>query len=106
SLAANARLADEPQAIAMANAADADAADAAAAGAAAAGAAAAGAEVATAAESVTETATNTTAASDKPESIIVAALPDPSQMLPETPAPVTQDFRYPSYYVLSDLPPA
>ena len=40
SLAANARLADEPQAIAMANAADADAADAAAAGAAAAGAAA------------------------------------------------------------------
>src|SRR5438477_5949918 len=81
SLAANARLADEPQAIAMANAADA--ADAAAAGAAAAGAAAAGAEVATAAEPVTGTATNTTAASDKPESIIVAALPDPSQMLPE-----------------------
>jgi len=60
SLAANARLADEPQAIAMANAADA--ADAAAAGAAAAGAAAAGAEVATAAEPVTGTATNTTAA--------------------------------------------
>ena len=111
SLAANARLADEPQAIAMANAADADAADAAAAGAAAAGAAAAGAaaagaEVATAAEPVTGTATNTTAASDKPESIIVAALPDPSQMLPETPAPVTQDFRYLIYYVWSELPPA
>ena len=51
-LAANARLADEPQAIAMANAADA---------------AAAGAEVATAAEPVTGTATDTTAASDKPE---------------------------------------
>jgi hypothetical protein len=94
SLAANARLADEPQAIAMANAAVA-------------GAAAAGAEVATAAaEPVTGTATDTTAASDKPESIVVAALPDPSQMLPETPAPVTQDFRYLIYYVWSELPPA
>ena len=88
SLAANARLADEPQAIAMANAADADAADAAVADAAAAGAAAAGAEVATAAEPVTGTATNTTAASDKPESIIVAALPDSSQMLPPETPPV------------------
>jgi hypothetical protein len=38
--------------------------------------------VATAAEPVTGTATDTTAASDKPESIVVAALPDPSQMLP------------------------
>ena len=93
SLAANARLADEPQAIAMANAAVANAA-------------AAGAEVATAAEPVTGTATDTTAASDKPESIVVAALPDPSQMLPETPAPVTQDFRYLIYYVWSELPPA
>jgi hypothetical protein len=106
SLAANARLADEPQAIAMANAAVANAADAAAADAAAASAAAAGAEVATAAEPVTGTATDTTAASDKPESIVVAALPDPSQMLPETPAPVTQDFRYLIYYVWSELPPA
>ena len=96
SLAANARLADEPQAIAMANAAVANAASA----------AAAGAEVATAAEPVTGTATDTTAASDKPESIVVAALPDPSQMLPETPAPVTQDFRYLIYYVWSELPPA
>ena len=95
SLAANARLADEPQAIAMANAAVANAA-----------AAAAGAEVATAAEPVTGTATDTTAASDKPESIVVAALPDPPQMLPETPAPVTQDFRYLIYYVWSELPPA
>ena len=93
SLAANARLADESQAIAMANAAVANAA-------------AAGAEVATAAEPVTGTATDTTAASDKPESIVVAALPDPSQMLPETPAPVTQDFRYLIYYVWSELPPA
>jgi hypothetical protein len=100
SLAANARLADEPQAIAMANAAVANAA------AAAADAAAAGAEVATAAEPVTGTATDTTAASDKPESIVVAALSDPSQMLPETPAPVTQDFRYLIYYVWSELPPA
>src|SRR6266576_3650376 len=101
SLAANARLADEPQAIAMANAAVANAAAADAAG-----AAAAGAEVATAAEPVTGTATDTTAGSDKPESIVVAALPDPSQMLPETPAPVTQDFRYLIYYVWSELPPA
>jgi hypothetical protein len=93
SLAANARLADEPQAIAVANAAVANAA-------------AANAEVATAAEPVTGTATDTTAASDKPESIVVAALPDPSQMLPETPAPVTQDFRYLIYYVWSELPPA
>jgi hypothetical protein len=92
-LAANARLADEPQAIAMVNAAVANAA-------------AAGAEVATAAEPVMGTATDTTAASDKPESIVVAALPDPSQMLPETPAPVTQDFRYLIYYVWSELPPA
>ena len=91
SLAANARLADEPQAIAMAHAAVANAA---------------GAEVATAAEPVTGTATDTTAASDKPESIVVAALPDPPQMLPETPAPVTQDFRYLIYYVWSELPPA
>ena len=108
SLAANARLADEPQAIAVANAAvaNAAAANAVAADVAAAGAAAAGAEVATAAEPVTGTATDTTAASDKPESIVVAALPDPSQMLPETPAPVTRDFRYLIYYVWSELPPA
>src|SRR5215212_10430367 len=52
SLTANANLADEPQAIPMGNAA------------------AAGAEVATAAESVTGTGTDTTAASDKPESIV------------------------------------
>ena len=123
SLAANARLADEPQAIANAAVANATAADA----------AAAGAEVATAAEPVTGTATDTTAASDKPELIVVAALPDPSQTLsadlppvqelvdlghhdvaqpvPTTrnasnPAPVTQDFRYLIYYVWSELPPA
>jgi hypothetical protein len=86
SLTANAKLADEPQAIPMGNAA--------------------GAEVATAAESATGTATDTTAASDKPESILVAALPAPSQMLPETPTPAMQDFRYLIYYVWSELPPA
>ncbi|MBR1157420.1 transglycosylase, partial [Bradyrhizobium sp. JYMT SZCCT0428] len=72
SLAANARLADEPQAI-MANAAVANPAGA---------------------EPVTGTANVATAASAKAESIILAALPDPSQTLPETPVPVTQDFRY------------
>ncbi len=78
SLAADAELAVTPQATAMGNAAVASAA-------------AASAEVATAAESVTGTATDATAASDKPESIVVAALPDSSQMLPpETPpVPVT-----------------
>ena len=111
SLAANAKVADEPQAIPMGNAAIANAvaanavvANAVVANAVAANAASA--EVATAAEPVTGTATDTTAASDKPESIVVAALPDPSQMLPETPAPVTQDFRYLIYYVWSELPPA
>src|SRR5258705_4474165 len=73
SLPAAAELAGAPQATAMGNAA-------------AANAAVANAEVATAAEPVTGTATDTTAASDKPESIVVAALPDSSQMLPpETP---------------------
>jgi hypothetical protein len=70
SLTANAELADKSQAIAMGNAAVASA------------------EVATAAEPVTGTATDTTAASDKPESIVVAALPDPSQMLPADLPPV------------------
>src|SRR6266404_824575 len=70
SLTANAELADKSQAIAMGNAAVASA------------------EVATAAEPVTGTATDTTAASDKPESIVVAALPDPSQMLPPDLPPV------------------
>ncbi|MGA9952927.1 MAG: transglycosylase, partial [Bradyrhizobium sp.] len=60
SLAANARLVDEPQAIAMGNAVVANAA-------------VASAEVATAAEPAAGTATDTTAASDKPESIVVAA---------------------------------
>src|SRR5258705_9672178 len=68
SLAANAELADKPPAIAMGNPVIASA------------------DVATAVESVTGMAT--TAASDKPESIVVAALPDPSQMLPPETPPV------------------
>jgi hypothetical protein len=134
SLAANASIADEPQAIAMGNAVVADAvvANAVVANTVVANAAVASAELATAAEPAA-TATDTTAASDKPESIVVAALPDPSQTLsadlpavqesvdlghhdvaqpvPTTsnassPAPVTQDFRYLIYYVWSELPPA
>jgi len=127
SLAANARLADEPQAIPMAMG------SAVVANTVVANAAVASAEVATAAEPAAGTATDTTVASDKPESIVVAALPDPSQTLsadlppvqesvdlghhdvtqpvPTTrnasnPAPVTQDFRYLIYYVWSELPPA
>jgi hypothetical protein len=125
SLAANARLADEPQAIAMDNAVVANTV---VANASVADAGVASAEVTTAAEPAAGTATDTTAASDKPESIVVAALPDPSQTLsadlppvqdhrdvaqpvPTTrnasnPAPMTQDFRYLIYYVWSELPPA
>jgi hypothetical protein len=90
-LAADAELAVAPQATAMGNAAIANAA-------------VASAEVATATEPVMGTATDTTAASDKPESIVVAALPDSSQMLPpetppvqvataSTPDPVPNDAR-------------
>jgi len=71
SLAADAELADAPRATVMGNAAIANA------------------DVATAAKSVTGTATDTMAASDKPESIVVAALPDSSQMLPPETPPVT-----------------
>jgi soluble lytic murein transglycosylase-like protein len=129
SLAANAGLADEPQAIAMDNAVVANTV---VANTVVANAAVASAEVAAAAEPAAGTATDTTAASDKPASIVVAALPDPSQTLsadlppvqesvdlghhdvaqpvPTTrnapnPAPVTQDFRYLIYYVWSELPP-
>jgi hypothetical protein len=72
-LTADAELADAPLTPAMGNATVASA------------------DVATAAESVAGTATGTMAAADKQESIVVAALPDSSQMLPpETPAvPVT-----------------
>src|SRR5260370_6104561 len=82
SLTADTELAVAPQATAMGNAAVAVAV---------ANTAVAIAEVATANEPVMGNATDTTAASDKPESIVVAALPDSSQMLPpETlPVPVT-----------------
>ena len=67
-------------------------------------AAVASADAATAAELVTGTATGTMAAADKPELIVVAALPDSSQMLPpetppvqvttaNTPDPVLNDAR-------------
>jgi hypothetical protein len=128
SLAANASLADESQAIAMGNAVVANTVVA--------NAAVASAEVATAAEPAAGTATDTTAASDRPESIVVAALPDPSRTpsadlppvqesmhlghhdvarpVPTTrdasddasKAPVRQDFQYLIYYVWSELPPA
>ena len=86
SLTADAELADAPQATAMGNAAVANA------------------DVATAAERVTGTATDTTAASEEPESIVEAALPDSSQMLPpatprvqvataSTPDPVPNDVK-------------
>jgi len=72
-LTADAQFADAPLVPAMGNAAVAIA------------------DVATAAESVAGTAAGTMAAADKQESIVVAALPDSSQMLPpETPpVPVT-----------------
>src|SRR3954453_16312133 len=70
SLAAHAELADAPQATEMDNATVANV------------------DVATAAESVTGMATDTTAASDQPESIVEAALPDSSQMLPPETPPV------------------
>jgi hypothetical protein len=126
SLAATARLADEPQAIAIGNAVFANTVVA--------NAAVASAEVATAAEPAAGTATDTTAASDKPESMVVAALPDPSQTLSADLPPVQksvdpghrdaaqlapttcdaggasntgpQDFRYLICYVWSEQPPA
>jgi len=70
SLTASAELADAPQATATGNAVVAND------------------DVATAAESVTATATDTRAASDEPKSIIEAALPDSSQMLPPESPPV------------------
>ncbi|WP_441253427.1 transglycosylase [Bradyrhizobium sp. 613_E4_N2_2] len=132
SFAANARLADEPQAIAMDNAVVANTV---VANTVVANTVVANAEVATADESAAGMTTDTTAASDKPDSIVVAALPDPSQMpsadLPPVqesvdlghryvaqPAPTMcdapggasskgpQDFRYLICYVWSELPPA
>jgi hypothetical protein len=75
SLTADAELAASPKATAMDNAtgANADVANA---------------DVATAAESVTGTATDITPASDEPESIVEAALPNSSQMPPPESPPV------------------
>jgi hypothetical protein len=70
SLAADAEPADAPHATATSNAVVANA------------------DVATAAEPVTQTATDTTAASGEPESIVEAALPASSQMLPPETPPV------------------
>jgi hypothetical protein len=70
SLAADAELANAPQATAVGNAAVASA------------------DVATAAASVTAMATDTTAASDEPASIVEAGLPDSSQMQPSKTPPV------------------
>jgi hypothetical protein len=70
SLTADAGLADAPQASAIGNAAVAND------------------DVVTAAKSVTWTATDTTAASDQPESVAEAPLPDSSQTLPPETPPV------------------
>jgi hypothetical protein len=70
-LAADVELADAPQTTIMGNAA-----------------VVANADVAMAAVSVTGTATDTTAASHEPKSIVEAALPDSSQMLPPEAPPV------------------
>jgi hypothetical protein len=75
SLTADAELADAPQATAMGNAAVANAT-------------VANADVAMAAESVAGTATDMTPASDEPESIVEAALPNSSQMPPPESPPV------------------
>jgi hypothetical protein len=85
SLTANAELAGPPQATAMGNAAVANT------------------DLATAAESVTGMATDTTAASDEPESIVEAALPDPSQMLPADLPPVQVATANPSDAVPNDV---
>jgi hypothetical protein len=78
SLTADADLADAPQATALDNAAVANI------------------DVATAAKSVTGTATDTTAASDKPELIVEAALPETPPMqvaTASTPDPVPSDVK-------------
>ena len=85
SLTANAKLADEPQAIAMGNADIANA------------------DVATTVELVTGTATATTAVSDEPEPIVEAALPDPSQMPPADLPPVQVATANPSDLVPNDV---
>jgi hypothetical protein len=85
SLTANAELAGPPQATAMGNAAVANT------------------DVATAAESGTGMATGRMVASYEPESIVEAAFPDPSQMLPADPPPVQVATANPSDAVPNDV---
>src|ERR1700686_742115 len=85
SLTANAELAGPPQATAMGNAAVADP------------------DGARAAESVTGMATGKTVAPYEPESIVEAALPDPSQMLPADLPPVQVATANPSDAVPNDV---
>src|ERR1700738_2592288 len=85
SLTADAELAGPPQATAMGNAAVANT------------------DVATAAESVTGMATGKTVASYEPESIVEAALPGPSQMLPADLPPVQVATANPSDAVPNDV---
>ena len=89
SLAANAGFADAPQATAVGNTTVANVT-------------VASADMATAAEAATGTTADTTAASDKPESIIEAALPDTSQTLPTETAPVQVATANTSDPVLND----
>jgi hypothetical protein len=74
--------------VANASVANASVAGASVANASVADVAVASADVAAAAEAVTATATGTTAASDQPESIVAAALPDSPKTLPPEPPPV------------------
>src|SRR6476660_8361056 len=85
SLAGNAELADKPQAIPMGTPVIASA------------------DVAAAVESVTAMAADTTAASDEPESIVVAALPDPSQV-PAMATDTTAASDKPESIVVAALP--
>jgi hypothetical protein len=85
SLTANAELAGPPQATTMGNAAVANT------------------DVATAAESVTGMATGKMVASYEPESIVEAALPDPSQMLPADLPPVQVATANPSDAAPNDV---
>jgi len=86
SLTANAELAGPPQATTIGNTAVANTDD-----------------VATAAESVTGMATGKMVASYEPESIVEAALPDPSQMLPADQPPVQVATANPSDAVPNDV---
>jgi hypothetical protein len=95
SLTANVEFADASQTTAMGNAPVANAAIA--------NATIANADVATAAESVTETATDTTPVSDEPKSIVEATLPIASQMLPPESPPVQVATANPSDAVPNDF---